>query len=340
MFHFDHAPQEIVASISKKTEEHLLWHGIAQTGCKPGSLSRTQSGDLLAVWYGGGEFTGDESEETVLWFAKYSEGSWTKPTCLYKESGYHIWNPVFFSMPDGKLLLYFRKFAPTVPEPQKEKYGVRNFTYHVMSSYDNGESWSAPDRLADGVLPPSKSSPLITGDGTWIFPCAESGSAYLQISDDEGKSWKRLLIGKELTEPTLVQAKDGTVHIFLRNRQRDATDRFIMHATFNPETSELSQPKPTSMPNPDSGIDVIRLEDGTLALAANPSHTSRSTIALYRSCDEGISWSLICTLENGVGDFAQPSLQQSANGNIEILYYYWPLDLPVKNIKHVSVQAY
>ncbi len=335
MFVLEKPNQEIVATISRKSSEHLLWQGIAQTGCKAGSLCQTQSGDILAVWYGGEEFTGDESEETSLWFAKYSTGSWTKPVCLYKERGFHIWNPVLFPLPSGNIRLFFRKFSPKIAEPQKEKYGLRDFSYHVMTSGDNGETWSPPEQLPEGVLSPAKSVPLITKEGVWIFPCAQNGNAFLQITHDEGKNWQRVgPIGKGLTEPALAESDDGTILIFLRNRQVESSSRYVMRAMFDLNAMTFTDPIPTSMPNPDAGIDVIRAQDGSLLLAANPSHTARTPLALYRSFDDGVTWKHIYTLENGSGDFAQPSLIQTADGKVHVFYYYWPAVLATKNVKH------
>jgi len=342
--------QEIVATVParpsfsksfKIQEEHYLWRGTNQTGCKPGSLCQTKAGDILAVWYGGGEFAGDESEETALWFSRYKEGKWEAPVCLYKEAGYHIWNPVFFALPSGKVQLYFRKFMPKASEPQREKYGIRDFTYHLMESDDNGVTWSTPQLVAAGPL---KSPPIKLEDGTWIMPCGASGSTFLQLSKDEGKSWQKVgpIVredGKEMmTEPSLVKSSDGKVLIFLRNRQKEASDRYCLRATFSIASQKLSPAKPTTMPNPDAGIDVLRLQDGTLVMATNPSQFDRSPLALYTSCDEGKSWELAHVLETGPGAFAQPSIIQSVDGKLHVLYYWWPANMPNKNMKHVIIE--
>ncbi len=348
--HSNCASQELVSTVPARPafiksftikEEHYLWQGTAQTGCKPGSLCQAKSGELLAVWYGGGEYSGDESEQTCLWLARYKSGNWTEAGCLYKEIGYYIWNPVLFSLPSGKTMLFFRKFLPKVAEPQKEKYGVREFSYHIMESEDGGATWSTPQTLPEG---PSKSPPLITSDGSWVMPCGANGAAFLQLSKDEGKSWQKIgpiltEAGQgEMTEPSLVQAADGTIVIFLRNRQKENNSRYVLRATFTPKTGTLSRAKPTNMPNPDSGIDVIALDDGSLLMAANPSQTERTPLALYISYNKGRTWNFALVLEDAPGAFAQPSLLKTDDGKIHVFYYWWPETLPNKNMKHTIVE--
>ena len=343
-------PQEIVHFVQNRIsqnsiiQENLLWQGTAQTGCKPGSLCQTQDGTLLAVWYGGQEFCGNENEETNLWLARYQDGIWSKPECVYQKVGYHVWNPVLFALPAGKIKLYFREFQPLVPEPQKEKFGVREFIYHTLESDDNGISWNTLKTLPDAFSGPAKSSPYKVTDTTWLIPSTKDGKSRLEYTNNAGKTWQ--IIGpilredgsSNMTEPCIVAAEDGSYLIYLRNRQQESATRHIMLANFHLDTLSISFAIETNIPNPDSGIDVIKLQNGCFLMAANPSYTDRTSLVLYRSNDKGITWQKALTLEGGPGAFAQPTLLQSSDGKVHVLYYYWPEDRPDKNIKHVIVK--
>ncbi|MCE5295215.1 MAG: exo-alpha-sialidase [Chlamydiales bacterium] len=343
-------PQEIVHVVERRvppitiTQSNLLWHGVAQTSCKPGSLCQAVDGTILAVWYGGQEFSGNEQEETALWLARYKDGVWSKPECIYSEEGYHIWNPVLIVMPSGKVKVNFRKFLPIVPEPQKEKFGVREFIYQTLESADNGLTWTNLKTLPEGFTGPAKTAPYIIDDKTWLVPSVKDGKSRLEYTNDAGTTWQILgpILREDgssnMTEPCIVPAEDGTYHIYLRNRQKESATRHVMLANFNPDTLEITPALDTNIPNPDSGIDVIRLQNGRLLMAANPSFTDRSSLVLYRSYDNGKTWETALVLENEKGEFAQASLLQSSDGRVHVLYYYWLKDMPDKNIKHVVVK--
>ena len=66
-------------------------------------------------------------------------------------------------------------------------------------------------------------------------------------------------------------------------------------------------------PNPNSGIDVAKLDDGTLVLAYNPDDKNwgeRNPMSLAVSNDNGVTWPTIMDIETGTkGDeFSYPSI--------------------------------
>jgi predicted neuraminidase len=123
---------------------------------------------------------------------------------------------------------------------------------HQSESRDRGETWSP---VTDTDLPNPGSGAEIIGlrNGHWILVSndLERGRHRLlvQISDDEGKSWKsgRALEFAEdesirFHYPSIIQAKDDTLHVTYsyhmeKNFERDADDKprskSIKHAHFN-----------------------------------------------------------------------------------------------------------
>lgn len=126
---------------------------------------------------------------------------------------------------------------------------------HQSESRDNGETWST---VIDSELPNPGSGAEVTGlrDGKWILISNDTergrNSLAVQISDDEGKTWKwkRHLEfdppGAEAGSyhyPSIIQAKDGTLHAsysYHLNRKAQALDgdgkpaaKSIKHAHFN-----------------------------------------------------------------------------------------------------------
>jgi predicted neuraminidase len=67
------------------------------------------------------------------------------------------------------------------------------------------------------------------------------------------------------------------------------------------------------MPNPNSGIDVTKLDDNTLVLIFNPDNKnwgSRSPVSLAVSKDNGKNWNSIIELDRGneEDEFSYPSV--------------------------------
>jgi predicted neuraminidase len=75
------------------------------------------------------------------------------------------------------------------------------------------------------------------------------------------------------------------------------------------------------IPNPDASVALLRLCDGTLLLAANPTRGGRGTLQLFTSSDEGVTWvpSRVIEQEEG-GEFSYPCLAESADGMIHLTY--------------------
>jgi len=74
------------------------------------------------------------------------------------------------------------------------------------------------------------------------------------------------------------------------------------------------------LPNPNSGIDAVKLEDGRVVLVYNHTKSGRSPLNLAVSENDGESWSTPHVLEARPGEFSYPAVIQSANGNLHITY--------------------
>jgi predicted neuraminidase len=167
----------------------------------------------------------------------------------------------------------------------------------------------------------------------------ESHHSWLLIAK-EGESWRRLgPIAQQSTEPCLVRTRDKIVQIFLRNRQKDAASRFVLHAQFEPQTEELFPARATNLPNPDSGVDAVALADGRLLMAANPCHVGRSPLTLLASRDDGATWQPLFNLQEGAGDFTQPALLEAADGKLHVIFSFWHKETSEKNIKHLIIDT-
>jgi predicted neuraminidase len=88
----------------------------------------------------------------------------------------------------------------------------------------------------------------------------------------------------------------------------------------------------TALPNPDSGIDAVRMRDGVIALVYNHTKHGRTPLNLALSTDDGNSWGTPYVLENTPGEYSYPAVIQSGDGMLHITYT-WKRE----RIKHVVI---
>src|SRR5207245_11693206 len=72
---------------------------------------------------------------------------------------------------------------------------------------------------------------------------------------------------------------------------------------FDPDRNGWSIPQPTNLPNSDSAIDAVRLEDGRILLAYNDHGTIRNPLSIAVSADRG---------SGRAASFVEPTVRREA----------------------------
>ena len=83
-----------------------------------------------------------------------------------------------------------------------------------------------------------------------------------------------------------------------------------------------SPAKLTEFKNPDAAISLRALRNGNLILAWNNQERGRSPLHIARSTDGGNTWSNPLMLESNPGEYSYPSVFQSSDGLIHVVYTY------------------
>lgn len=307
----------LTASSAQAGDSALISSGfIYETAPFPSCHASTlceSGGTLVAAWFGG---TDEQAPDVCIYASRREDGKWTVPQNVadgVQPDGtrHPTWNPVLYQPEKGPLQLYYK----AGPSPSSW-WGM------MKTSPDNGKTWSAATRLPDGILGPIKNKPVLLQDGTLLSGSSTEHAGWkvhFEWSADSGVTWKKtapLGYAAEDTggiQPTIFQLKDGSLLTLCRPK----TGNRIVQATGKSAT-EWGPISTTTLPNPGSGIDGVKLADGRLLLIYNHSGTRkvRSPLNLALSSDEGKTWQAAMTLESEKGEYSYPAIIQTPDGKV------------------------
>jgi predicted neuraminidase len=291
--------------------------------CHASTIVETSEGDFLAAWFGGAR---EGSKDVAIWMARRSGGRWSAPVEAAREKRVPTWNPVLFRGRNERIWLFYK--VGDSPE---------TWTGAYKTSTDSGRTWSEPAYLPAGLLGPIKDKPILLASGDIVAGTSvesyRSWGAWVERSSDEGKTWTRhgpIAIPGEpfgLIQPTLVELAPERLRAFMRSRQGN-----IYVADSSDGGRTWSPARPTPLPNPDAGIDSVRLADGRILIVYNDSKRQRTPLSVAISSDGGESWSPFVVLENTPGEYSYPAVIQAASGDVHITYTW-----KRKRIRHAVI---
>ena len=294
--------------------------------CHASTIVKLPNGNIACAWFGGEK---EGSGDTAIWIAINENCRWSKPMKLYDNIDQPHWNPVLFRKNDGELLLFYK-----VGHKISEWYTL------LRTSKDNGYTWSNPIELVPGDRGgrgPVKNKPIYLSDGSILAPCStENNGRWIAFTDksfNNGKTWyksndivleleknlgnkevgdynipvsEQSFFGRGIIQPTIWESNPGNIHMFLRSSEGK-----IYRSDSNDYGITWTKPYATTLPNNNSGIDVIKLKDGTLILAYNPIDINwgqRTPLVLSTSYDNGYTWKDTYILEDGSGEYSYPAI--------------------------------
>lgn len=277
--------------------------------CHASTLTRLPDGQFLVAWFGG---TREKDDDVGIWIVKGTPDHWTDPLEIAKIREDPHWNPVLFRTPEGKIILFF-KVGKTIDE----------WETWIKTSDDGGETWSEAEELITGDKGgrgPVRNKPIILSDGTWLAGASNEKNewnVFVDRSEDEGKTWEATeyfelnrdeIPGEGVIQPTLWESSPGKVHMLIRS-----SAGVICRADSEDYGKTWSPIYKTDLPNPNSGIDLTQLPDGTLALAYNQDDKNwgtRAPLTIALSYDNGKTWPDKLDIETGGEDdeFSYPAI--------------------------------
>lgn len=297
-----------------------------------------KNGHVLVAWFGGSREGGND---VSIWLAEKGENGFSEAVCVASGMEPH-WNPVLYEAEDGRILLFYKVGTP-IPDWRtcvmaSTDLGKTWTTPREMipgdTSGGRGPVRNKPIRLKSGrvVAPASverglwrcfmdysdddchtwKRSNLIEAAGTasleeglkfWYGRMAEA--AKNGIPFDQSQVPAEYTHGRGIIQPTLWEDGEG-VHALLRSGEGR-----IYRTDSQDQAETWCEAYPIDMPNNNSGIDLIRLENGIMLLVYNPVHQNfglRSPLSIAVSKDDGKTWKKLCDLEAEPGEFSYPAI--------------------------------
>jgi predicted neuraminidase len=301
--------------------------------CHASTIVETKSA-LVAAWFGG---TAERNPDVCIYVSRNENGGWTPPVAVadgvgFAPNRFPTWNPVMFQPKGGPLMLFYK----VGPSPAKW-WGM------MITSTDDGKTWSKPQRLPDRILGPIKDKPVQLANGDILCGSSTENSGrkvHFEWTSDLGKTWSAT---PAVNDPERIGPIQPTI-LFLENGSLEALGRTSKDNIFRSFSSDggksWSAMTLTDLPNPDSGIDALTLRDGRQLLVYNHNvrtgsrNKGRSPLNVAISPD-GTNWFAALVLEDkpeAPNGFSYPAAIQTRDGLVHITYTW-----ERKRIKHVVI---
>lgn len=288
------------------------------------TIAETPQG-LVAAWFGGSE---EGAPDVGIWLSRQEGFAWSVPEevangAVPKERlRYPCWNPVLFCRGNGDLLLFYR----VGPSPAK-------WWSYVRLSQDGGKTWIRERRLPAGFLGPIKNKPIDMPNNILLCGSSREDAGWRVHLEWTANPFGQWFNSKPLNssftlpaiQPTLLAYEGNKLQLLCRTKRG-----YIAEAWSTNGAVDWSALRRTVLPNPNSGIDAVRLAEGQTVLAYN--HTTKGRGVLNLAVSEGGElWKAACELENQPGsEFSYPAIIQTMDGMIHVTYTW-----KRQKIKHV-----
>lgn len=269
-------------TVKQPAVSEFIYENASFPSCHASTIVETHDGTLVAAWFGG---TAEQNPNVGIWLSRKIDGKWSEPIEVVnglkhldglKHLGlsgniarYPTWNPVLFQpqLAGKKLpLMLFYKVGPT-PETW---WGM------LVTSDDDGKSWSEPARLPDGILGPVRNKPVQLADGSILSPSSVEipgklgqWQVHFEKSSDLGITWRKIGpihdgIAVQAIQPTLIHLGNDRWSALLRTRQG------LIYQTDSRDAGESwRELYALKLPNNNSGMGAVMLRDGSHALVYN-----------------------------------------------------------------------
>ncbi len=339
------------------------------------SIVECPNGDLLVSWYrGSGERSADDVAVYGARRRQRTD-RWSDPFVLADNPGFPDGNTVLFIDAQKQLWLFWPVVLANTWESCLTNYRIArdyegdapprwnwqgalylkplDFSPEMMKGLEARvkmfpdaplrHQWSPEeakkrfsDKLSSRLGWQTRCKPTVLPSGRILLPLYTDtfSVSLMAISDDGGKTWfaSKPLAGFGSIQPSVLRRNDGSLVAYMRE---NGPLRRIRISESRDDGVTWSSVGATDLPNPGSGLDTVRLQNGHWVLIYNDTTKGRKSLAVSLSEDEGQSWKWTRHLErDDVGSYHYPAIIQGRDGTLHAVYSYF---VPGgKSMKHAA----
>ena len=292
------------------TSTKRIWQGIP-------SIEVTKKGRVFLTFYSGG--TREEIGNFVLLIKSDDGINFTEPIAVCYEDGYRCFDPNVWIDPLGRLWLFWARcpedgvWAAICDDPDAEELAF-------------GEEFF----IGNNIM---MNKPTVLSTGEWAFPLAvwnynvrvmsskydsdiTPKGSYVYISDDEGKSFKKLgyadVYKRQFDENMILEMKDGRLRMFVR------TVYGIGAADSYDGGLHFGECFDTGYGGPGSRFFISRLASGRVLLINHLDTTERNNLTAMLSEDDGETFPYKLLLDERYCSYPDATFDET--GRIYITY--------------------
>lgn len=294
------------------------------------NIFELSNGDIIVVWYAG---VYETSPDEVILMSRFNRSSstWEEPRIIVDTPGMADGNPVIFEY-NGRAYLFYvtiegggleEEIGRDYPNAIKKNimrggWDTCSIKYKISEDFGRNFGEEKIFRKEWGWMVRNKL--LRLSNGEIIFPMYDevNWKAIFGISKDMER-WDFtgfITTPMGCIQPSVLELDKGHLVCFLRTR-----DNFIYKSESFDYGRTWALPVITSLKNPNSGIDAIRLNDGRLLIVFNDSFDKRTPLNIGISLDNGYNWEIF-NLEVEDGEYSYPSVIQGSDNLIHLVYTY------------------
>jgi predicted neuraminidase len=272
------------------------------------SLVELKDGRIRAFWFSGSREGAPDVEIHSAVFDP-ARGQWgAEQTVVNRETTEKallrfvrkLGNPVAARATDGSLQLFYVTVSLG---------GWAGSSITVMSSSDEGETWSAPRRLVTSpffnISTLVKGTPFLYADGTLGLPVYHefiSKFGELLRLDKTGNVVDKQRLapgGRGTLQPVVLVQNDHDARVLMRHA--GPQPRRVISVVTRDAGSHWSAPQASDLRNPDAALSAVVLPDGRMLAVLNDIEQGRDALSLMLSADGGASWKKVYQLEDQRG---------------------------------------
>jgi predicted neuraminidase len=302
------------------------------------NLLSLPNGDLLCFWFTGTQ-EGDSGVSIAMSRLDHDSKSWSRPVIISHHWGWSDQNPVPFLAGNGRVWLFHTS--------QRSHKGQTTAIVYQLVSDDQGQTWTVPR-----ILFPKPGTfirqHLVIFHREWLFPTYRSASSgittnaqndvsIVKISNDNGKTWRGCEVPGSggLVQMNIIMLSGDRLIAFFRSRYAD-----WIYKSDSTDGCHWSSLVATQLPNNNSSIQAVRLQDGHLVIVFNnaqagiaratPRTGPRNILSVALSVNEGKTWPWVRDVQDESpasrrgedSEYSYPSVTQSRSGMIQMAFTF------------------